>query len=390
MITGSETGREQFALSPRVLLAVLLCLLLFAAAFTGFLFLHRATTYDISWERAVGGSGDTFRYYRPFGSGFIRYTKDGAEYIDKNGSVVWERSYQLNAPVCAAGKEYAVIADCGGSSLYIFSTEKETGSVTTLLPVVKAVPADNGVVYAVLSDDNAEFITAFRRDGTAIDLSVKSIMTGDGYPFDISVSPDGTQLLTSYASVGSMVLENKVIFRNFGEIGQNADARRIVGGFSEEFEGHMAGKVHFSTDEYSQAFYDGGIVFFSTRVLNSPEVIAKAVFEEPMRSVAASEKYAAVVVQNDDPEKPFRLDVYDLRGRRLCQTPFDLRYTGFAISGGNVLLWDADTIEVYSPRGRLTARVELDDFTISDVTGSSLLRQLIVAGSSRVMKIQLK
>ena len=165
VISGEDPGKEANRLSPRVLLLVLLAVLLLAGSFAAYLFLHRATSYDVAWERAVGGSGDTFRYYQAFGTGFIRYTKDGAEYIDKNGSVIWERSYQLNSPVCAAGKEYAVIADCGGSTLYIFSREKETGSVTTLLPIMKAVPSDTGVIYAVLSDENAERISALVRDG---------------------------------------------------------------------------------------------------------------------------------------------------------------------------------------------------------------------------------
>ena len=96
------------------------------------------------------------------------------------------------------------------------------------------------------------------------------------------------------------------------------------------------------------------------------------------------------LVRNDDPEKPYRLDVYDLKGRRIGSAPFELAYTGFSISGGNILVWDPGTVLVFSPRGRETARIGIEDFSVSNVTGDSLFRQLIVAGASRMMKIRLK
>ena len=260
--------------------------------------------YSVSWQvndKTEDGEIETFRGFREFAGGIIKYTKDGAEYVDKKGSVVWERSYQLNAPIIDTGDEYAVIADQGATSIYIFNNSEVTGVSETILPISLVKISDTGIVYAVLNDSDAEYITAFRPDGSAIDLSVKSIVNGDGYPFDIDTSPDGTELITSYAGIEGGKIANSVVFRNFGSVGQNADARRVVGGFKDEFAGHMTGRVHFSTNEYSQAFYDGGIVFFSTKVLNSPEVLKNVVLDRKMLAIAYNDKMTAVLLDNGQP-----------------------------------------------------------------------------------------
>ena len=262
---------------------------------------HRES-FSVSWETSIqteeNSDAETFRGYAPFRGGIIRYTKDGAEFIDKKGNITWERSYQMNSPIIDVSAEYAVIADQGSTQIFIFSGTELSGASETILPISLVRIADNGVVYAVLNDSDAEYITAFRADGSAIDLSVKSVINGDGYPFDIDTSPDGTELISSYVSIENGQIVNDVVFRNFGSVGQNEDARRVVGGFRDEFAGCLAGRVHFSTNEYSQAFYNGGIVFFSTKVLNSPEVLANVSFAEDMLAIAYSDDTVAVLLDN--------------------------------------------------------------------------------------------
>lgn len=323
------SGQEEAAAAPKwrrpqLLLGILAVLLLLLTVFFFYQTNRHSTAYETAWEKSFdtgGRKADAFLGYETFGNGMIRYSKDGAAYYNADGKTIWERSYQMNAPVSSVSEKYAVIADQGGSSIYIFNENGNTGAVSTVRPVTKAVVADTGVVYAILQDEDAEYITAFQSDGTPIDLSVKSVITGDGYPVDIAVSPDGTQLITSYAAIENGAVTNKVIFRNFGEIGKNADARRIVGGFSDEFEGHMTGRVHFSDNSAAQAFYDGGIVFFSTKVLTSPAVLKKAAFADPIRSVAMSEDYVAVVLMRGQGGDPAEETAASADGKKTAQLP---------------------------------------------------------------------
>ena len=50
------------------------------------------------------------------------------------------------------------------------------------------------MVAAVLEDNDANYINLYKTDGTKI-YTVKTSLAGDGYPLDISISPDAAKLV---------------------------------------------------------------------------------------------------------------------------------------------------------------------------------------------------
>ena len=379
--------------SLRVILIIGLIIIAACGGIYLFLSTRHMADYSIVWEKqdtAMTDPGTTFKGYEIFSGGIINYSKDGASYSDKKGDAVWERSYQMNSPRAFVREGYAAIADIGGTQLYIFDTETNTGAVETAYPLVDAAVSAEGVVYTVLSDGNAEYINAYRADGSPIDLSVKSLMTGDGYPLDISASPSGSQLITAYVGVNGSSIGSSVVFRNFDDIGQNADARRIVGGFADEFEGHYVGKVNFSTEDHSQAFFDGGIVFFSTRVLTSPEVIARADFDNEIRSVACSDKYVAVILSQDNAEMPYRLAVFNADGGIKGEASFDMQYTGFDICGNEIYIYNDSELRIYSAGGNEKADIVSEDFSFSKVVRTGLGSEYMIADGNDLICIRLQ
>lgn len=363
--------------------------LIFGAYWSGNMSL--STGYTISWERSTEGDGqtvETFRDYISFAGGIIKYTKDGAEFIDSKGNVVWERSYQLDSPVIDTCDNYAVIGDRGGTEIYIFDNTAMTGSSQTLLPISILRAADNGVVYAVLNDSAAEYISAFKSDGSAIDLSVKSVIGGDGYPFDIDVSPDGTELITSYLSIDNGRLINNVVFRNFGSIGQNEDARRVVGGFNEEFAGHLAGFVNFSSNEFSQAFYDGGIVFFSTEVLNSPEIINREAFEDKIESVVCSDSIEAVITSSESSDTPYRLHIYDLKGNKTGEAELDYKYRDICVCNNTVMLLGDNEIRAYGKNGVLRGDFSFTEGEAAGIVGGGSDSSIYIITATSMYRVR--
>ncbi len=349
--------------------------------------------YAISWENtASGGMGEseTFKGYELFSDGVINYSRDGASFVDREGDAIWERSYQMNSPRAFVNGDHAAIADIGGTSLYIFDDENNTGSVSSVLPIITAAISQQGVVYVVTSDGDSEYINAYREDGSAIELTVRSLITGDGYPLCISASPDGSQLITAYVSIDGSSIMSQVIFRNFDAIGQNADAKRIVGGFADEFAGHLVGRVHFSDDEHSQAFYDGGIVFFSTRVLTSPEVIGRAEIEGEMLSIACSERYVAAIVRDTEGEMPYRLLIYEADGDLAGEAAFDMQYTGFDISGKEIYVYNDSELRIYTAGGREKAYISADEFSISKVVKGKLPSSYMIVDGNDYIGIDLQ
>lgn len=374
--------------------SAVLILILIAVGLIGVFAIYRDKTYTAKtastvWEKDLGESSAavSFRGYSPFAGGVIMYTKDGAEYIDRTGISVWQKSYQMNNPRISVREGYAVVYDQGGTCGCVFSESENTGSISTVLPVSKLAVSGIGVSYAVENDSNADFLMAYRKDGSAIDLTVKSVIDGDGYPFDISPSTDGSQLLTSYIAITEGSVKESIVFRNFGEVGQNADARRVVGGFIDEFEGHVVTKVGFADNVYSHAFYDGGIVFFSTKVLNSPEILKKVEIEEEIRSVADCSAGVAVVTGAPGETERQRLRIFDNNGNETGSADFDLTYVGFEANEETVILYSSDRILAYSHTGRLLVDLTWDG-KLTSVVGTKKPRELIVAESGKILYVR--
>ena len=161
------------AVRRRMVIAIVI-LVIVAAGAAGFFYwsrYHEYTEYAVSWEADIlAGDGEartesSFTGYVDFGSNIIKYTKDGASYIDSRGKTIWVQTYEMKSPIAAVNGDYAVIADQQGNSIYICNEEGCQGVATTLLPIVKVTVSAQGVAGAILEDANSNYITWFRRDG---------------------------------------------------------------------------------------------------------------------------------------------------------------------------------------------------------------------------------
>lgn len=353
----------------RRLLVFLAVVLVLGALVAGAIYMMKRpyTGCSQNWRNSFTGengvSESDYEDYEIFGDGFLKVTRDGATYIDSSGKTIWNQSYEMNSPYVSISGDYCAIADQGKTAIYIMNKTGTTGQAETNLPITKISVAGTGVTYALLEDSKASYITVFSKEGAALDISIKSVLDGDGYPVDIAVSPDGTELIASFASIENGTIQNKVIFYNLSEIGQNAGSNRVVGGFTDDFSGHLAGRVHFSDDTHAQAFYDGGIAFFSTKVLTSPELSQKVEIEQTIQAITYADDYIGVITDNSDSETsadPYTLTVYRLNGQTVFSTPFQLNYTNFDIDQDRVLVYNNTTLQLYDMSGTLKYSGNID------------------------------
>lgn len=355
--------------SRRRFLVFLAVVLVLGALVAGAIYMMKRpyTGFSQNWRNSFTGengvSESDYEDYEIFGDGFLKVTRDGATYIDSSGKTIWNQSYEMNSPYVSISGDYCAIADQGKTAIYIMNKTGTTGQAETNLPITKISVAGTGVTYALLEDSKASYITVFSKEGAALDISIKSVLDGDGYPVDIAVSPDGTELIASFASIENGTIQNKVIFYNLSEIGQNSGSNRVVGGFTDDFSGHLAGRVHFSDDTHAQAFYDGGIAFFSTKVLTSPELTEKVEIEQTIQAITYADDYIGVITDNSDSETsadPYTLTVYRLNGQTVFSTPFQMNYTNFDIDQDRVLVYNNTTLQLYDMSGTLKYSGNID------------------------------
>ncbi len=367
---------------------ILAALILAAAALLYYyLYVRRYESYRVAWEKQVPASENGFAGYEAFGSNVLKYTKDGASYIDSRGKIVWSISYQMKSPVCYVNGSYAVIADRQGNSLYICNQEGQRGQAETTLPILRASISAHGVTAVLLEDSTASYISFFKEDGSELDWLIKTVMSKSGYLLDVSLSPEGTQVMVSNVYLQDGIMGNRVAFYNFSEYGKSYPDR-LVGGF-EEMKDSVIPRVRFLDEDHACAFGNGQVGFFSLENQTSPALLAHIKLEEEIKSVCYSDQYVGVMVENPEGESDYRLDVYSAGGKLKFSKPVSFQYKEIDIDGDMVILYNENSCEIYNMSGKCRFSGSFD-FTFSAVRAGRMENELIFTGGDTVRSIRLK
>lgn len=346
---------------------------------------YQYTTYETSWQ--IDMNEGSLVGYESFGSNVLKYTKDGASYTDNKGKTIWSESYEMKTPIVSVNGDYAAIADRQGNSIYICGVDGKYGEATTILPISRISVSGTGVVAAVLEDASASYITFFKKDGSALDITIKTKMSGDGYPLDIALSQDGTQLMCSFVYLQNGEMKNRVVFYDFSEVGKNVP-NRLVGGFDDPFLDSMVPRVTYMGEPYSCAFSGNGLTFFSSRNLASPELVKQVQIEEEIQSIFYSDEYAAAIVKNTTGEYASRLEVYQKDGTPVFSREFTYEYTHADIDDDLIILYNEDSCKVFHISGveKLYASF---DFPISRIRKGRFPNTLVLTGPQQMREIKM-
>lgn len=390
-ISRKRRGRRGFRFLLLLVPVLIILLLLHWASHRELKLIHKGWVLESYGE--LGLQSDYESYY-PYADGMLRVTRDGAYYINSAGKSVWNQSFEMGSPYVSISGGFAAIADRGRSSVYIMNTSGSTGQAETGLPISKISVSEKGVTYVLMEDSEASYITVLSKEGSNLDITIKSILEGDGYPLDIAVSPDGTELICSFAYLENSVLQNKLVFYNLSEVGQSVGSNRVVGGFSEDFRGHLSTRVRFSGNDAAQAFYDSGVAFFSTKVLTSPELIRKTETGEVIRSIASSGDYVGIITElnEEGSTESYRLQLFKSNGQKCYEKAFSFRYKDFSIDDGHVLLSRDRELMILDKKGRTRYNGELENpiSGIKLVSDNLLGMGMMVSSSGRIEQIRLR
>lgn len=349
-------------------------------------FLYSEAT--VVWERQFERDDTGFVAFEHFGDNMIKYSKDGASYIDAKGKDVWIQSYQMRSPIIAVNGDYAAIADQQGNSIQIFNKEGVVGTATTEMPITKITISSKGLVAAILQSSTASYIYYYRKEGTRLRLGITSYLNGEiGHPLDISLSSDGSLLIGSYIYLKGGELKNRVAFYNFSEVGKNVSTR-MVGGFHEMYDNSMIPRVCYLDETHSVAFADSSISFYSSLDVMSPELLKQIPVEEEIKTIFYGEAYAGLIVKSVNGEYDYRLDLYSSEGNHIFSKDFSYDYDHVDIDGDNIFLYNEDSCRIYNRFGNLKYEGTFD-FPVSKIGNGSFPNQIIVTGPQVIKEIKL-
>lgn len=299
-------------------------------------------SYKVEYTMEISDGVDNEFY--PYKTGVLKYSSDGMAYID-GGKEIWNQGFEIKNPVMDICGDYVAIAEEDSNDINIYNASGEAYKVSASYPVKNLEVSRQGVVAAVLADETANYIEVIAKDGTQIAIG-RTVLQGDGYPVDISISEDATKVAASYLAVTSGEIQSKIVFYNYSEVGKN-ETDRIVGGFND-FEDSLIPDIEFINENTVAAIGDNIIAIYS--IDETPSEVSRIKVKNEIQSVVYDDKYIALIVKNDESGKNM-LQVYDLTGKKVLSQEEEFAYSGIKMSDGNIIMYNDTECKVVSVAG---------------------------------------
>lgn len=379
-----KNQERQQALAQRKRRITLLALLL---ALLGIIFLvslryKRYRGYRI--VESVATDYENTSQYISYADNLLKYTAAGVSYINSNGDTVWTAGINMNAPIAQACGDYALVADKGGNNVCVFSKSGLVSSVTMPYRICDIDIAKQGAFAVILENERTNYVNLYDRDGNII-CELQATIDKSGYPLDVALSNNGEKLIVSYLVMDGATVKNNLTAYNFGDVGQNTNADRIVGGY--EFEDEMIPKVCFVDNDTIAAFGTGHIYIYTMK--EKPAEKATIKFDDEIHSVFYGADYIGVVCGRDDEKVSYTLKVYDLKGRNKFKQEVDFRYDHIYTNDEEIILSGDKRCMIVRRNGSVKYSGELED-KILNIAPSGRKNEYIVIYTGSTDLIRLK
>lgn len=255
-----------------------------------------------------------------FAGNILKYGKDGALCIDEKNQLIWNQTYEMQAPMVDVCEGYAAIAEKKGNKIYIMDAKGKSGEIETTMPIQRVQVANQGTVAILMEQNGTGYLQVYDKEGTF--LAEGEVHTeNSGYPLDITLSNDGKKMAVSLLDINGGNVKNTITFYNFGSVGQN-EIDNIVGTYS--YADMVFPKIEFLTNDIMVAFGDQkAIIFEGTQ---KPQVKKEIELKQEVRSIFYNEAYLGFVFNNDSVKQPYKMSVYNLRGTEEMSQTFDMDY----------------------------------------------------------------
>lgn len=325
-------------------------------------------------KKRVSTSYENTAHYEKYNGNLLKYTPDGVSYINSNGDTVWSAGINMGMPMAVTSGKYAVVADIGGNSVCVFNTDGQVSSLTMPYTICDVDIADQGAFAIVLESDKTNYINLYDKNGNVV-YEIQTTIDKSGYPLDIAISSDAEKLFTSYIKINGTSIENNLAAYNFGSVGQNTNADRIVGGYM--FTDQIIPKLEFVDNSTVVAFGTKSATVFS--MSEKPSITKEIKYDKDIRSVFYSSKFFGYI-QDADPESDhlYELYVYDLKGKKKFDRYIDFEYNNVYAVKKELIITGGDDCLIVRANGKVKYNGKLSGNIVSVVPSGARLEYVVV------------
>lgn len=379
-----EFRKHRFKQKTAIIIIIGMVLVLILGTFAFYQIQNRRYTgYQVI--RTVKRQDSDSARYISYGSGMLRYSKDGATAIDNAGNLLWDGPYEMKDPIVDICDKYVAVSDRGYKTVQIYDGDGGISTVNVNYPIIKTEVANQGVIAVLMDGTDANYIELYSKDSKDGDplVAIRTIDEESGYPIDITLSEDGTKLVTSYIAMNNGAIQNKVTCYNFDEVGQNK-TWRIVGAY--DYGKTLVPNVQFINNNTFCAFGDNKFSIYSMKQI--PELVKEEKISSQIKSVFFSEKYIGYVLNSKDKEDKYEVLLYNLSGKKVLDKKMNFDYNNISLSGDEIIFYS----DLYWVIWRVNGKEKLN-YTFSNAISYVLpvnnMDKYIIVDSDKLNEVKL-
>ena len=315
------------------------------SALVGVYFFMKYQTYDrVEFVKTYENKGTDNANYKKCLSGVLRYSRDGIALLSDEGDVVWNQPCQMNSPVVEMCGESVAVGDKGGTEIMVFHEKGLKGEIKTTRPIEKMTVSSQGIVAALLKDEEVPSVVCYDAKGNVLvehKVSLKNI----GYPTDVALAENGKTLIVSYLKTEGTEVVSKVTYFYFGDDDQTNDDYQI---YEERFVDAVVPTVEYMNKDTSILVSDRGICFYkgTKKIKQSAMVELKG----EIHSVGYDDKLVAVLMRKSATNS-YVLMIYDTNGEMHASVEVEREYRNVHVIDNQVILFDGQSCSIYMKNG---------------------------------------
>ncbi len=324
---------------------ILVTAVLAALAVCGTYLLLKNETYGQA-RKASGYTNeisDSNSYIR-FGNGIVRYSRDGVVFLNRKNEEQWIQSAQIQNPIIEVNDDTFAVADSGGNSILVFTEDGLKGEIETTLPIEKISVSNQGIVSAILRNENSPKIISYDATGNIL-VEQQASLSSTGYPVALEMSDDGNELAVSYVYTVGTQIRSRVVYYNFGEAGQ-AKADNIVA--SDVYQGTVMADIFYMGSSRSVVVGDNSFVVYSYGEV--PEKQQEVTLDQEIKSVFHSDRYIVLILLNQE-KSGYEVRLYDRSGNLMLSRAITGDYSNVRIDGDEIIMFDGSRCCIVTATG---------------------------------------
>ena len=274
---------------------------------------------------------ETSSYINNNGS-VIVYSKDGVNCIDEKGTVLWNMTYEMQNPIIRRSDVYVAACDYNGHVVNVIDMQGKTSTIDTKLPIRDFSICKEGLVAVIIEDSGNSWVNLYNVDGTKI-AEIKATMSKTGYPLCVSLS--GEVMAVSYLYVDSSSMESRVVFYNFGGVGENVPDK-IVSSYA--YNSAVVPYIEYLDSENVFAVADNRLMLYNGSKI--PKSVVDKLIDENIVGVYYGASKVGLVFYDSTGENKYKLELYDKSGKLECTYRYNMDFKDILISSNQILIYN--------------------------------------------------